>query len=57
MDKYFSNFWPKLGISREDFLRLGMKNTQGLEQGFNMGMLALRIAGKKNGVSKLHGGV
>ena len=26
MDKYFSNFWPKLGISREDFLRLGMKN-------------------------------
>ena len=57
MDKYFSNFWPKLGISREDFLRLGMKNTQGLEQGFNMGMLALRIAGKKNGVSKLHGAV
>ena len=57
MDKYFSNFWPKLGISREDFLRLGMKSTQGLEQGFNMGMLALRIAGKKNGVSKLHGAV
>ena len=57
MDKYFSNFWPKLAISREDFLRLGMKNTQGLEQGFNMGMLALRIAGKKNGVSKLHGAV
>ena len=57
MDKYFSNFWPKLGISREDFLRLGMKTSQGLEQGFNMGMLALRIAGKKNGVSKLHGAV
>ena len=57
MDKYFSNFWPKLGISREDFLRLGMKNSQGIEQGFNMGMLALRIAGKKNGVSKLHGAV
>ncbi len=57
MDKYFSNYWPKLGISREDFLRLGMKTSQGLEQGFNMGMLALRIAGKKNGVSKLHGAV
>ena len=57
MDKYFSDFWPKLGISREDFLRLGMKSSQGLEQGFNMGMLALRIAGKKNGVSKLHGAV
>ena len=57
MDKYFSNLWQKLGISREDFLRLGMKSSQGLEQGFNMGMLALRIAGKKNGVSKLHGAV
>lgn len=57
MDKYFFNLWPKLGISREDFLRLGMKSSQGLEQGFNMGMLALRIAGKKNGVSKLHGAV
>ena len=57
MDKYFSTYWPKLGISREDFLRLGMKTSQGLEQGFNMGMLALRIAGKKNGVSKLHGAV
>ncbi len=57
MDKYFSNFWPKLEISREDFLRLGMKNAQGLEQGFNMGMLALRLSGKKNGVSKLHGAV
>ena len=57
MDKYFSNFWPQLGISREDFLRLGMKNNQGLEQGFNMGMFALRMAGKKNGVSKLHGAV
>ena len=57
MDKYFSNFWPQLGISREDFLRLGMKSAQGLEQGFNMGMFALRIAGKKNGVSKLHGAV
>ena len=25
--------------------------------GFNMGILALKIAGKKNGVSKLHGAV
>ena len=34
-----------------------MKETIGLEPGFNMGILALRIAGKKNGVSKLHGAV
>lgn len=57
MEKYFSKFWPRIGLSREDFLRLGMKPKYGLEQGFNMGILALKIAGKKNGVSKLHGAV
>ena len=40
-----------------NFMKLGMKETAELEPGFNMGMLALRIAGKKNGVSKLHGAV
>ncbi len=57
VEKYFKEFWPKLGISREEFLKLGMKENEGFEQGFNMGILALKIAGKKNGVSKLHGEV
>lgn len=57
MEKYFKDFWPKLGLTREEFLKLGMKPTQDLEPGFNMGILALKIAGKKNGVSKLHGAV
>ena len=57
VDQYFSDFWGKLGISREKFLRLGMKCQDGLEPGFNMGILALKIAAKKNGVSKLHGAV
>ena len=57
VDKYFKNFWPKLGIEREEFLKLGMKPTKELEPGFNMGILALKIAGEKNGVSKLHGAV
>ena len=34
-----------------------MKPTEELEPGFNMGILALKIAGKKNGVSRLHGAV
>ena len=34
-----------------------MKPCDQLEPGFNMGILALKIAGKKNGVSKLHGEV
>lgn len=57
VEKYFNKFWPKLGLSREEFFGLGMKETEGFEQGFNMGILALKNSGKKNGVSKLHGAV
>ena len=57
VDRYFKNLCEKLGISRDEFLRLGMKECDRLEPGFNMGVLALKIAGKKNGVSKLHGEV
>ena len=57
MEKYFKEYWTKLGIEREEFLKLGMKPTGELEPGFNMGIFALKIAGKKNGVSKLHGEV
>ena len=57
VEKYFKDFWPRLGLDREEFLRLGMKPGKELDNGFNMGILALKIAGKKNGVSKLHGAV
>ena len=57
VEKYFKNFWPKLGLDRDAFMRLGMKPCNELENGFNMGILALKVAGKKNGVSKLHGEV
>ena len=57
IDKYFKGFWDLIGTDRETFLRLGMKPTENLEDCFNMGILALKIAGKKNGVSKLHGEV
>ena len=57
VEKYFKDFWPRLGLTREEFLMLGMKPAKELDTGFNMGILALKIAGKKNGVSKLHGAV
>jgi len=57
VEKYFKDFWGRLGLTREEFLKLGMKPNETLEPGFNMGILALKIAGKKNGVSKLHGAV
>ena len=55
--KYFDKYWEKLGITEDEFLSLGMKPREQNKIHFNMGILALRIAGKKNGVSKLHGEV
>ncbi len=55
VETYFNGMWDKFGISKEDFLKLGMEPKAVVENsGFNMGILALKIAGKKNGVSKLH---
>ena len=57
IERYFDGFWTKLGISKEQFLELGMKPKEENKTTFNMGILALKVAGKKNGVSKLHGAV
>ena len=57
VEKFFKGYWDRLGITREEFLELGMAPHANLNSGFNMGILALKVAGKKNGVSKLHGAV
>ncbi|MDO5555320.1 MAG: alpha-glucan family phosphorylase [Clostridia bacterium] len=57
VETYFKDFWKSLGISKEEFLELGMKPKEEDKTKFNMGILALKVAGKKNGVSKLHGAV
>ena len=57
VEKYFDGYWKDLGISKEEFLELGMKPKEKNKTTFNMGILALKVAGKKNGVSKLHGEV
>ena len=55
IEKYFKNYWTRFGITKEEFLKLGMQNGADISKtGFNMGILALKIAQKKNGVSKLH---
>ena len=57
VEKYFKGYWDRLGITKEEFLNMGMAPHASLNAGFNMGILALKVAGKKNGVSKLHGAV
>lgn len=56
VEKYFNGYWDKLGISREDFLRLGGHEEE-WGMAFNMTILALGLSGMCNGVSKLHGEV
>lgn len=57
VEKYFKGLWEKLGLSKEEFFKLGMKADDKEQNTFNMAILALKIAGKKNGVSRLHGAV
>ena len=56
MDKYFRRFWSKLGIDRQEFLRLGRYDSAPNSE-FNMTVLALKLAGHCNGVSQIHGKV
>ena len=57
IDKYFANFIPALGISREQFLALGRILPDDAGESFKMPILALRLSSYTNGVSKLHGQV
>ncbi len=56
MDRYFSNWHELLKISREEFLTLARQD-QSWGPTFSMTVLALKMSGKHNGVSKLHGEV
>ncbi|HAH05125.1 MAG TPA: alpha-glucan phosphorylase [Elusimicrobia bacterium] len=53
--EYFKTYWTALGISREEFLRLG--RAPGGALGWNMTALALRLADRRNGVSRRNGHV
>lgn len=53
IDRYFSHFWPQLGLDRDEFLALGRHIATG--DGFNLTALSLRLAGHRNGVSLRHG--
>jgi starch phosphorylase len=54
VDHYFSHYYPHLGLSRQEFLGLGRMNPDDAEGYFCMAILAMRLANKVNGVSRLH---
>ncbi|MHC4062243.1 MAG: alpha-glucan family phosphorylase, partial [Planctomycetota bacterium] len=57
MDKYFGSYFANLGINRRKFLALGRMDPDDDNESFKMPILALRLSGYRNGVSKLHGEV
>jgi starch phosphorylase len=57
VEKHFAGFWEAMGLDREQFLMLGGYADGYGGMNFNMTALALRLAGQRNGVSKLHGDV
>jgi glycogen phosphorylase len=57
MERYFSSFAGRLGITHSRFLGLGRQDPANESEDFCMTVLALRIASFSNGVSKLHGEV
>jgi starch phosphorylase len=56
IDKYFSQVWGELGITRDEFAALG-KQTQPWGDTFVMPVLALKLSERANAVSELHGEV
>ncbi len=56
MEKYFSSYWPSLGLTRDEFLLLGV-NPSAPQAGFNMTVMAMKLSAFRNGVSRRHGEV
>ena len=56
IEKYLAKFWPKLGLTREEFMDIA-KHHQPHSETFSMPILALKLSNGSNGVSELHGQV
>ncbi|MCD6319467.1 MAG: alpha-glucan family phosphorylase [Candidatus Desulfofervidaceae bacterium] len=54
VEAYFANYAPKLGISIPVLLGLGRKNPADHNEPFCMNILAMKLSGHINAVSKLH---
>ncbi|MDY6916561.1 MAG: alpha-glucan family phosphorylase [Chloroflexota bacterium] len=53
IERYFRDYWGRLGLDRDAFLKLGTSDTESTS--FSMTVLGLRMAHHCNGVSRLHG--
>jgi starch phosphorylase len=56
VDKYLANYWPQLGLTRDQFIDLA-RHKQNYGETFSMPTLALNYSDHRNAVSELHGRV
>uniref|UniRef100_C6E8D0 Alpha-glucan phosphorylase n=1 Tax=Geobacter sp. (strain M21) TaxID=443144 RepID=C6E8D0_GEOSM len=57
LDQYMGHYYRSLGLSREQFMALGMQNHGRSNESFCMAVLAMKLSLHSNGVSELHGEV
>ncbi|MFN8016499.1 MAG: alpha-glucan family phosphorylase [Acidimicrobiales bacterium] len=61
IERYFGGWAAECGVTVDDLMALGIRESeraeQPEEQRFNMAVMGLRLAGRSNAVSKLHGEV
>jgi starch phosphorylase len=55
LDYYFGDYYREMGISRTEFLAQGRQQPHDESEPFSMTVLALRLCGASNAVSRLHG--
>ena len=55
MERYFSTWAHECGISIDTLMALGHFPGESPSEPFNMAVMGLRLAGRSNGVAKLHG--
>ncbi len=57
LDRFMGHYYRNLGLSRDQFLALGMQNHGRSNESFCMAVLAMKLSLHSNGVSELHGEV
>jgi starch phosphorylase len=57
MEKYFGSWAAACGISIDQLMKLGHRPEEATEEPFNMAVMGMRLAERRNGVSALHGEV
>jgi len=57
LERYFSGWAAECGISMDELMALGHEPGEDPGAPFNMAVMGLRLAGRSNAVSKLHGAV